>query len=58
MVREEAVEKVQAKHQKLNDHRIAAYQEYKKAITSGGSRVDERELPVSPEYAALLDKYK
>jgi hypothetical protein len=50
------VKKVQKKHQQLNDARIEAYAQYKKAIASGASLKDTK-LPLSEAYAQLLDKY-
>ncbi len=52
----EEVERVQDAHQKRNEARIEAYKQYRVAISSGAAPANTR-LPVSPEYAELLDKY-
>ena len=57
---EQAVRQVQEKHQKLNDKRIEAYDAYRrKKIAAGDEKTDEAgKMPVSQEYARLLDKFK
>jgi hypothetical protein len=55
-VMEAAVKQVQEKHQQLNTKRIAEYQQHKRLLGTGETTADE--LPVSREYAALLDKFK
>ncbi len=58
-VMDEAVRKVQDKHQKINDQRIEAYREYRRLRLQAPADKDakEPEMPVSPEFARLLDKF-
>jgi hypothetical protein len=59
-VLEEAVLHVQAKHATLNDQRIAAYKELRQLqLQKPESAAEEppKQLPVSDEYAKLLDQF-
>ncbi len=60
-VLEEAVVHVQIKHAVLNDQRIASYKEYKRVqLRAPAGRAEHeqpRQLPVSEEYAKLLDQF-
>lgn len=60
-VMEATVVKVQKKHQELNRTRLKAYETRKRTAIESGDRStlsNEEKLPVSKEFAALLDRYQ